>query len=72
VLRPRLGGPRPGLDYESHAIGLDRNELGALLVAPRTARAIDLAIGERCQGPILLTLDGRRLDRHGTGGSFVG
>src|SRR5258708_6525622 len=24
---------RPRLDYESHAIGLDRNELGALLVA---------------------------------------
>jgi integrase len=115
---------RPRLDYESHAIGLDRNELGALLVAaglgpsaehalisllslnglrvseatgadiealgverghrtlvitrkggkvvtiplaPRTARAIDLAIGERCQGPIFLTLDGRRLDRHGAG-----
>jgi integrase/recombinase XerD len=25
------GGPR--LDYESHAVGLDRNEVGALLVA---------------------------------------
>ncbi len=36
-------------------------------LAPRTARAIDLAIGERCQGPIFLTLDGRRLDRHGDG-----
>ena len=24
---------RPRLDYESHATGLDRNELGALLVA---------------------------------------
>jgi site-specific recombinase XerD len=24
---------RPRLDYESHAIGLDRNEIGALLVA---------------------------------------
>jgi site-specific recombinase XerD len=113
---------RPRLDYESHAIGLDRNELGALLVAaglgtaaehalisllalnglrvteavsadiqalglerghrtltitrkggkvvtiplaPRTARAIDLAIGERCAGPIFLGPDGRRLDRHG-------
>ena len=33
----------------------------------RTARAIDLAIGERCEGPIFLTADGRRLDRHGTG-----
>ncbi|MGO9726713.1 MAG: tyrosine-type recombinase/integrase, partial [Streptosporangiaceae bacterium] len=113
---------RPRLDYESHATGLDRNEMGALLVAaglgpaaehalisllalngmrvseaagadiealgverghrtlvitrkggkivtiplaPRTARAIDLAIGERCEGPIFLALDGRRLDRHG-------
>jgi integrase/recombinase XerD len=115
---------RPRLDYESHATGLDRNELGALLVAaglgtaaehalvsllalnglrvseatgadvealgterghrtlvitrkggkvvtiplaPRTARAIDLAIGERCEGPIFLTADARRLDRHGAG-----
>jgi integrase/recombinase XerD len=113
---------RPRLDYESHATGLDRNELGALLVAaglgqpaehalisllalnglrvseatgasiealgierghrtltitrkggkmvtiplaPRTARAIDLAIGERCDGPLFLAPDGRRLDRHG-------
>jgi integrase len=36
-------------------------------LAPRTARAIDLAIGERCQGPIFLTPDGNRLDRHGAG-----
>ena len=115
---------RPRLDYESHAIGLDRNELGALLVAaglgppaehalisllalnglrvseatgadiealgverghrtlvitrkggnvvtiplaPRTARAIDLAVGERSTGPVFLAPDGRRLDRHGAG-----
>jgi site-specific recombinase XerD len=115
---------RSRLDYESHAVGLDRNELGALLVAaglgppaehalvsllalnglrvseatgadiealglerghrtlvitrkggkvvtiplaPRTARAIDLAIGERCEGPIFLASDGRRLDRYGAG-----
>ncbi len=115
---------RPRLDYESHATALDRNELGALLVAaglgpplehalisllaltglrvseatgadvehlglerghrtltitrkggkvvtiplaPRTARAIDLATGERCDGPIFLAADGRRLDRHGAG-----
>jgi integrase/recombinase XerD len=115
---------RPRLDYESHAAGLDRNEVGALLVAaglgapaehalisllalnglrvseatgadieslgterghrtlaitrkggkkaviplaPRTARAIDLAIGERCTGPIFLTAAGERLDRHGAG-----
>jgi site-specific recombinase XerD len=115
---------RPRLDYESHAVGLDRNELGALLVAaglgppgehalisllalnglrvseatgadiehlglerghrtlvitrkggkvvtiplvPRTARAIDLAVGERGDGPLFLAADGRRLDRHGAG-----
>jgi integrase/recombinase XerD len=113
---------RPRLDYESHATGMDRNELGALLVAaglagaaehalisllalnglrvseatgadieslsterghrtltitrkggkavtiplaPCTARAIDLAVGERCEGPVFLAPDGRRLDRHG-------
>ena len=113
---------RPRLDYEWHATGLDRNELGALLVAaglgqpaehalisllalnglrvseatgvniealgverghrmlvitrkggkvvtiplaPRTARAIDLAVGERSDGPLFLAADGRRLDRHG-------
>jgi integrase/recombinase XerD len=113
---------RPRLDYESHATGLDRNELGALLVAaglgppgehalisllalnglrvseatgasienlglerghrtlvitrkggkvvtiplaPRTARAIDLAVGERVEGPIFFGPDGQRLDRHG-------
>ena len=34
-------------------------------LAPRTARAIDLAVGERSDGPIFLSPDGRRLDRHG-------
>jgi integrase/recombinase XerD len=34
-------------------------------LAPRTARAIDLAIRERVEGPIFLTFDGQRLDRHG-------
>jgi site-specific recombinase XerD len=34
-------------------------------LAPRTARAIDLAIGERAGGPLFLAADGRRLDRHG-------
>jgi integrase/recombinase XerD len=115
---------RPRVDYESHAVALDCNELGALLVAaglgpprdhalisllalsglriseatgadiehlglerghrtltvtrkggkvvtvplaPRTARAIDLAIGERTEGPLFLAADGRRLDRHGAG-----
>ena len=34
-------------------------------LAPRTARAIDLAVGERCEGPVFPAADGRRLDRHG-------
>ncbi len=34
-------------------------------LAPRTARAIDLAIGEQSAGPIFTGGDGRRLDRHG-------
>jgi len=113
---------RPRLDYESNATGLDRNEVGAMLVAaglagardhalisllalnglrvseaigadidqlglerghrtlvihrkggktvtiplaPRTARAVDLAVGERCEGPIFRDRAGSRLDRHG-------
>jgi site-specific recombinase XerD len=35
---------------------------------PRLDWAIDLATGERCDGPIFLTGDGRRLDRHGAPG----
>ena len=121
---PAVHVRRPRLDYESHAVGLDRNETGALLVAaglgtptehalvsllalnglrvsealganieaiglerghrtlticrkggkivtiplaPRTARAIDLAIGERFTGPIFLGADRERLDRHAAG-----
>jgi integrase/recombinase XerD len=110
---------RPRLDYESDATGLDRNELGALLVAaglssardhalvsllalnglrvsealsadidalerghrtltvtrkggkvvtmplaPRVARPLDLAVGERLEGPIFVDSAGARLDRH--------
>jgi len=33
-------------------------------LAPRTARAVDLAIGERESGPIFLARSGARLDRH--------
>jgi len=36
-------------------------------LAPRTARAIDLATGERTEGPVFLAADGRRRDRHGAG-----
>jgi integrase/recombinase XerD len=122
ALSPAVHVRRPRLDYESHAIGLDRNEVGALLaaaglgpaiehalisvlalnglrvseatganieslglerghrtltilrkggkivtipLAPRTARAVDLTIGERSEGPIFTATDGGRLDRHG-------
>jgi Phage integrase family len=36
-------------------------------LVPRTAQAIDLAIGERTDGPVFLAADGQRLDRHGAG-----
>jgi integrase/recombinase XerD len=36
-------------------------------LAPRTARAIDPAAGERTDGPAFRAPDGRRLDRHGPG-----
>ena len=36
-------------------------------LAPRTTRAIDLAIAERTDRPVFLTADGQRLDRHGAG-----
>jgi len=36
-------------------------------LAPRTARAVDLAIAERTGGPVFLAADRRRLDRHGAG-----
>jgi integrase/recombinase XerD len=36
-------------------------------LAPRTARVIDLAVGERCEDPVFLRPDGRRLDRHSAG-----
>ena len=33
-------------------------------LAPRTARALDLSIGERLDGPIFLRADGQRMDRY--------
>ena len=36
-------------------------------LAPRTARAVDLAVGERCDGPMFVGTDGRRIDRHAAG-----
>jgi site-specific recombinase XerD len=39
------------------------NKPAMIPLVPRTARTVDLAIGERHQGPILLRRDGQRLDR---------
>ncbi len=39
------------------------NKPAVIPLVPRTARTIDLAVGERTSGPILLRHDGSRLDR---------
>ncbi len=39
------------------------NKPAVIPLVPRTGRTIDLAIGERHEGPILLRHDGQRLDR---------
>jgi integrase/recombinase XerD len=39
------------------------NKPALIPLVPRTARTIDLAVGERQEGPILLRHDGQRLDR---------
>ena len=39
------------------------NKPATIPLVPRTARTIDLAVGERCEGPILQRRDGQRLDR---------
>ena len=39
------------------------NKPATIPLVPRTARTIDLAVGERHQGPILQRRDGQRLDR---------
>jgi integrase/recombinase XerD len=58
-----------GLDRGHRTLTITRKGGKVVMIplAPRTARAIDLAIGERTDGPVFLTLDGRRLDRHGAG-----
>ena len=39
------------------------NKPAVIPLVPRVARTIDLALGERCEGPILRRYDGQRLDR---------
>ncbi len=56
---------------DDHCRPIHRARQGGKVVTipltPRTARAIDLAIGERTCGPVSLAADGRRPDRHGAG-----
>jgi len=52
---PAMHVRRPRLDYESHVTGLDRNELGALLVAAGLSSARDHALVS------LLALNGLRV-----------
>jgi integrase len=60
------------------ALGLERGhrtltvlrkggKLVTMPLAPRVARAVDLAVGERVEGPIFLGADRDRLDRHAAG-----
>ena len=39
------------------------NKPAVIPLVPRTARTVDLAVGERHEGPILCRRDGQRLDR---------
>ena len=44
----------PGTEYGHRTLTITRNggKVVTIPLAPRNARAIDLAIGERCEGPI--------------------
>jgi integrase len=55
--------------YPTLAITRKGGKKAVIPLAPRTARAIDLAIGERCEGPIFTTLSGQRLTGTPPGGS---
>ena len=48
-----------GRGHRTLAITCKGGKIVTIPLAPRTARAIDLATGERCDGPIFLTGDGR-------------
>jgi integrase/recombinase XerD len=56
-----------GLERGHRTLTITRktSQVVTIPLAPRTARAIELAIGERAEGPLFVTADGRRLDRHG-------
>jgi integrase len=58
-----------GLERGHRTLTITRKggKVGTIPLAPRTARAIDLAIGDRADGPVFPAAEGRRLDRHGAG-----
>jgi integrase len=58
-----------GLERGHRTLTITRKDgkVVSIPLAPRTARAIDPAIGEHTEGPVFLARDGRRLDRHGAG-----
>ncbi len=41
------------------------SKVAVIPLPPRVARSLDAAVGERLQGPVLLSRSGQRLDRHG-------
>jgi integrase len=55
----------PGLERGHRTLRIlgKGNKPATIPLVPRTARTIDLAVGERCEGPIMLRRDGQRLDR---------
>jgi integrase len=55
AISPAVHVRRPRLDYESHAVGLDRNEVGALLVAAGLGTPVEHALIS------LLALNGLRV-----------
>ena len=63
------GIERLGLDRGHRTLTITRKggKVVTIPLAPRTTRAMDLAVGERTGGPVFLAVDGRRLDRHGAG-----
>jgi integrase/recombinase XerD len=53
------------LEHRTLVVTRKGGKVVTIPLAPRTARAIDLPIGEPTEGPIFLTAHGRRIDRHG-------
>jgi integrase len=63
-----------GLERGHRALMITRKggKVVTIPLAPRTARAIDLAIGERTERPLFVAAVGKRLNRTAPPGSFAG